>query len=177
MLSSVLKTRVLSILVLLIVAITACENRSEAELEIAGEAHQVLIDIDVEQLLTNARVGDEVPDMVQMYNGAPNHLAGTEGEANLTTEVMPGDELIWQLGDADGVTITGFEFFVIKGVDVLELPGSQQPVLQTDGSWKARISPNAQGESVLKYNVHFEVGGKNYWWDPLIKITSNNPNP
>ena len=170
MLSSVLKTRGLSCFVLLILTITACENNNEAELEIAGESHQVFIDIDVEQLLTNARVGDEVPDMVQMYNGAANHAAGTEGEANLITEVKPGDELIWQLGDADGVTITGFEFFVVEGEDVLKLPGGQQPELQEDGTWNARISPNANVESVLKYNVHFEVGGKHYWWDPIVKL-------
>ena len=157
-------------LMLFLVGFTACQEQTNPAEEISSEIHAVLIDIDVVRLLEVAAPGDEVPEVVQMFNGSVNHAAGEGGEANLITEVQAGDEIVWQLANAEGVTITDFEFFVLSGEDVLSLPGGEQPKPQADGSWKARISPMAKGKSVLKYNVHFEVNGKSYWWDPIVKL-------
>ena len=152
--------------------LSTCEDANTTELDIEPEANTIFIDIDVEKLLLEANPGDEVPQFVQMYNGAANHNTGTAGEANLVTELSAGDNIIWQLGSAEGVTITGFEFFVISGDNAFELSGGQQPQAQADGSWKARASPNLERDAEIKYNVLFEVNGKEYWWDPIVKITS-----
>jgi len=157
---------------IILVGVSACQETNENDLEFQAETSKVLIDIDVSRLLAEGVKTQEVPEFVMMYNGEANHSQGTNGEADLITEVSPGDELIWELGSAEGVTIIGFEFFSISGDDAFVLPGGFYPELQPDGSWKARVSPNVQGAAELKYNVHFELNGEAYWWDPIVKISS-----
>ena len=156
-----------------ILVITGCQSDKSESPEVFSPVSTVFIDIDVQELLKVAQTGDEVPEFVNMYNGEANHANHTNGEANLITEVIAGEEIVWRLGNAEDVTITGFEFFVIEGENVFELPGGQAPILQPDGSWKAIVSPEAAPESLMKYNVHFEVEGQgSYWWDPLIRTSS-----
>ncbi len=145
-----------------------------AEGELDPRTRVILVDIDVDDVIQNAAPGDEVPEFVRMYNGNADYMADVSGEANLVTELAAGDEMVWKLGQADGVRIVSFDFHVVEGDDFLSEPGGAYPAEQDDGTWKAVVSPSAQAGSIIKYDVHFEIEGVGaYFWDPLIKIVSN----
>lgn len=154
---------------------TSCDNNNEAALELP-DAKTIFIDIDIAQVIEQATPGDEVPDFVKMYNGKGDFKARTNGEANLITEVVAGDEVIWQLDELENVHIISFDFQVLEGEDFFEQTGGSYPEQQEDGSWKATISQEALEGTVIKYSIYFEIEGQGtYWWDPLMRTSSDLP--
>ncbi len=168
--------KVLLLTAVAIVMFSCSKTTDENELTI-GKTHLIPVEINVEGILQNAKPGDEVPQFVAMYaSGDICHLKST-GTADLLISVRPGDEIVWNLaGQFKGhtVEITGFEFTVIGGDNFFVMDDAYLPIKQADKSWRARISPDAEENSKLKYSVYFTIDGNEYWWDPFIKVRSDD---
>lgn len=166
-------TRGLAALMFIGANLMSCQSSLTIEEELLDKK-TIFIEIEVDQLLESAVPGDEVPDFVKMYSGRINYATRQNGEANLTTEVTPGDEIVWELGEMESVTILSFDFQVVEGEDFLAQSGGSYPEQQADGSWKARASADAQEGALMKYAIHFEVEGQGtYWWDPYIRTSGD----
>lgn len=164
-----------SSIALLIVALISCNADLSDDINRQSETKSIYIDIEKDKVLAQARPGDEVPDFVKMYNGLSNYIVSRAGAANLTTEVSAGDEVIWQLGNVEGIKLIRFDFQVIEGQDFFQGEGASYPMEQADGSWVARISPEAASGSLIKYSVFFEIAGQgSYWWDPLMRTSGED---
>lgn len=151
----------------------SCDNSNDTPLELPA-TKSIFIDIDVAQVVSQATPGDEVPDFVKMYNGESDFKARANGEANLITEVVAGDEIIWQLSEDENVRLISFDFQVLEGEDFFDQAGGSYPMQQEDGSWKATISPDAAEGTVVKYSIYFEIEGQGtYWWDPLMRTSGD----
>ncbi len=91
------------------------------------------------------------------------HLAETDpADAALTTQVYPGDTVIWQKGG----DIQSLDNVAEKaGVDLF----STDPTLQPDGTWQGVIGSLPTGSEEL-YNIEYTVDGVAQSQDPRLKM-------
>jgi plastocyanin len=155
--------------------ITGCNKNEVTTPEKETIQHVIPILVNIESLLSQAKPGDEVTKHVTMFKSNEAYHLQQEGDANLNIEVTPGDEVIWKFipNEEHECTITEFIFELKQGENFFTQTGGWLPIQQEDGTWKAKVSPQALDGSTLKYSIYFTLDGKNYWWDPLISNRSN----
>lgn len=96
------------------------------------------------------------------------HLSDSEGhsgDGNLTTNVNPGDKVVWEIVSGSG----------ISAITIAKKPTSndifsKDPKVKSDGSWKGTISDTATGEE--SYNIGFTIGSVDHVCDPILKINT-----
>lgn len=165
----------LTIFSILILFFGSCQTENLTVETDSTPAQKILIEIDRERLIQEALPDSDVQDYVKMYNGETNFAARTGGIGNLITSFDPGDEPVWILAENEGITLIDFKFSVVKGENFFSGPDGEYPSLQPDGTWKAKVSTNAQPESVMKYDVYFQIEGVGtFWWDPVANIRSSD---
>jgi hypothetical protein len=96
-----------------------------------------------------------------------NHSASTaDGDKNMTTDVGPGDTVIWsKSGD---ITSLDNVFESGNGNDLF----STDPALQANGTWQGVIG-TLEGDNIETYSITYTVNGQSHTQDPKI---SGNPN-
>lgn len=97
------------------------------------------------------------------------------GNNKLTTEVAPGEPIVWQLDENSGLAeITG-----IKESDSgkPQYRGSQNllaaPAKRENGVWRANVVPQSPGKGKFEnYMIGFKIPGddKEYWDDPKLHM-------
>lgn len=89
---------------------------------------------------------------------------GHSGDGNITTDVDPGDTVIWKLSKNGGID----EITDISAKNGSQDIFSSDPAKQNDGSWKGTVSNTATGTE--SYFIKYKINGTEYTDDPELDI-------
>lgn len=89
---------------------------------------------------------------------------GHKGKDSITTDVNPGDTVVWKLKNNSGID----EITSISAKSTSQDIFSSDPVEQKDGSWKGTVSSTASGSE--DYSIGYKIGGTDYTDDPQLNV-------
>ncbi|HAA11851.1 MAG TPA: hypothetical protein DCE41_09195 [Cytophagales bacterium] len=139
-----------------------------------GAGKKISIDFNIEEAIKQRRGGDDVSDYCEMEDGRRRgqRVKGQLLRDNVTM-VTAGQEVTWALNVPDSrrkIEIASIYFTQKKGRNFFMQRGAEYPTQQADGTWKGKVSPNAQEGDSLKYTMIVKVGERYFKIDPVVSI-------
>ncbi|MEL6534767.1 MAG: hypothetical protein AAFQ98_05110 [Bacteroidota bacterium] len=134
----------------------------------------ITIDLNVEEAMNQRRGGDDISDYCEMEDGRRRgqRVRGRSLRDNVT-ELTAGQEVTWSLNVPNSrrkIEIVNIYFTEQKGRNFFMQRGAEYPTRQADGTWKGKVSPNANAGDSLKYTLIVKVGQRYFKIDPIVSI-------
>ena len=89
---------------------------------------------------------------------------GHSGDGNLTTDVSPGDTVIWKISAGANISSISSIYKKVSSQDIF----STDPSEQNSGFWKGTVSDSATGKET--YGIKYMIDGKEYDCDPVLQV-------
>ncbi|MDN5205647.1 hypothetical protein QQ008_29960 [Fulvivirgaceae bacterium BMA10] len=90
---------------------------------------------------------------------------GHHGINDITTDIDPGDTVIWQRTSNSHIDDLS-DIFAKEGSQCLFVNGG--PAKNMDGTWSGVVKQNVTGDE--DYNIQYKVNGTTYLCDPKLRI-------